>query len=210
LSVGENKYREAVENSTVIEIVELSIRMTSIFSRARSIFNETAPMIPQEESAEVEEINGFFSDIENAIQSKADAEVVSNSIKAIIHEISDVTGISEQVLSAAAGTGDDDPVATISEICNVLNQTLSAYENQDYGKAETLAIQGYLDNFEFIDVPLAEQNETLMETTEVMLREKLRQLIQNNASLQEVQEQIAKINMNLNLAETLLTGSGYL
>ena len=48
----------------------------AFISRAQSIFNQMAPMVPQEESAEVEEINGFFSDLENAVQSKADVEVV--------------------------------------------------------------------------------------------------------------------------------------
>ena len=152
LSVGENEYREAVENGTVTEIVEYQDGQAFI-SRAQSIFNQTAPMVPQEESAEVEEINGFFSDLENAVQSKADVEVVSNSSRAIKHEISEVTGISEQELSAVAVTGDNDPVTIISEIRNLLNQTLNAYENQDYSEAETLAIQAYLDNYEFIEAP---------------------------------------------------------
>ena len=152
LSVGENEYREAVENGTVTEIVEYQDGQAFI-SRAQSIFNQTAPMVPQEESAEVEEINGFFSDLENAVQSKADVEVVSNSSRAIKHEISEVTGISERELSAAAVTGDNDPVTIISEIRNLLNQTLNAYENQDYSEAETLAIQAYLDNYEFIEAP---------------------------------------------------------
>ena len=34
-----------------------------------------------------------------------------------------------------------------------------------------------------------------MESTELMLREELRQLIQNNASLQEIQDHIVDINM---------------
>ena len=76
-----------------------------------------------------------------------------NSSRAIKHEISEVTGISEQELSAVAGTGDNDPVTIISEIRNLLNQTLNAYENQDYSEAETLAIQAYLDNYEFIEAP---------------------------------------------------------
>lgn len=66
-----------------------------------------------------------------------------------------MTGINEQELSAVVGTGDD-PVAFISEIHNLLNQMLKAYENQDYGEAETLAIQAYLDNYEYIEAPLAE------------------------------------------------------
>lgn len=88
LSVAENEYREAVENGTVTEIVEYQDGQAFI-SRAQSVFNQTAPMIPQEESAEVEEINSFFSVLKNAVQSKADVEVVSNSIRAIIHEISE-------------------------------------------------------------------------------------------------------------------------
>ena len=204
LTVAETEYGEAVENGTVTEIVEYQDGQAFI-SRAQSVFNETSTMIPQEESAEVEEMNGFFSDLKNAVQSKADPEVVSNSVRAIIHEISEVTGINEQDLSTAAGTGDDS-VAIISEIRNLLNQTLNAYENQDYSEAETLAIQAYLDNYEFVEAPLAEQNQTLMETTELMLREELRQLIQNRASLQEIQDHIDEISMNLDQAEALLGG----
>jgi hypothetical protein len=205
LSVAENEYKEAIENGTVKEIVEYQDGQ-SFISRAQSVFNETSPKIPQEVSAEVEEINGFFANLENAVQVKADPEVVSNSVRAIIHEMSEVTGISEQELSGVAGTSGD-PAAIISEIRNLLNQTLDAYKNQDYSEAERLAIQAYLDNYEFIEAPLAQQNQTLMETTEQMLREELRQLIQDNASLGEIQEHIDKINNNLNQAEGLLTGS---
>jgi hypothetical protein len=206
LSIADVEYKEAVENDTVKEIVEYQDGQAFI-SRAQSVFNQTAPMIPQEESAEVEEINSFFSDLENAVQSKADPEVVTNSIRAIVHEVSEVTGIGEQELSAVAGIGSN-PLAIVSEIRNLLNQTLDAYKNQDYSGAETLAIQAYLDNYEFIEAPLAEQNQTLMETTELMLREELRQLIQDKASLGEIQEHIDRINNNLNQAEGLLTGSG--
>jgi hypothetical protein len=43
-----------------------------------------------------------------------------------------------------------------------------------------------------------------METTELMLREDLRQLIQTHAPLGEIQEHIDNINSNLNQAEELL------
>jgi hypothetical protein len=203
LSVADVEYKEAVENDTVKEIVEYQDGQAFI-SRAQSVFNQTAPMIPQEESAEVEEINSFFSDLENAVQSKADPEVVTNSIRAIVHEISEVTGISEENLSPTAG-GDGDPVAIISEIRNLLNQTLDAYKNQDHSGAETLAIQAYLDNFEFIEDPIAERDEALMENTEVLLREDLRQLIQDRVPIEQIQQHIDKINSNLDQAEQLLS-----
>jgi superfamily II RNA helicase len=54
---------------------------------------------------------------------------------------------------------------------------------------------------------LAEKDNTLMENTEVMLREQLRQLIQNKVSIEELQEHIDKINSDLDKAEELLATS---
>jgi hypothetical protein len=203
LSVADNEYKEAIENGQLKEIVEYQDGQAFI-SRASSIFNESSPLIPQEKSADVPVINEFFADLGNAVQEKSNPEVVSNAIGSIIHEISEVTGINEENIS---GTGSDTS-AYIPEIRNLLNQTLDAYENQNYDQADTLAIQAYLDNYEFIEAPLAEQNSTLMETTELMLREDLRQLIQTRAPIEEIQEHVDKINSNLNQAEELLAASG--
>jgi hypothetical protein len=203
LSVADNEYKEAIENGQLKEIVEYQDGQAFI-SRASSIFNESSPLIPQEKSADVSVINEFFADLGNAVQEKSNPEVVSNAIGSIIHEISEVTGINEENIS---GTGSDTS-AYIPEIRNLLNQTLDAYENQNYDQADTLAIQAYLDNYEFIEAPLAEQNRTLMETTELMLREDLTQLIQTRAPIEEIKEHVDKIDSNLNQAEELLAASG--
>ena len=203
LSVADNEYKEAIENGQLKEIVEYQDGQAFI-SRASSIFNESSPLIPQEKSADVPVINEFFADLGDAVQEKSNPEVVSNAIGSIIHEISEVTGINEENIS---GTGSGTS-AYIPEIRTLLNQTLDAYENQNYDQADTLAIQAYLDNYEFIEAPLAEQNRTLMETTELMLREDLRQLIQTHAPIEEIQEHVDKINSNLNQAEELLASSG--
>ncbi|HYO07082.1 MAG TPA: hypothetical protein VER14_08865 [Phototrophicaceae bacterium] len=55
-----------------------------------------------------------------------------------------------------------------------------------------------------MDAPIAEKNQTLMETTEVMMREELRQLIIENAPTEEVKEHIDNINNNLDKVEGLL------
>ncbi|HKI09138.1 MAG TPA: hypothetical protein VKA09_12140 [Nitrososphaeraceae archaeon] len=57
---------------------------------------------------------------------------------------------------------------------------------------------------ECIEAPLAEKDEVLMENTEVMLREQLRQLIQNQVPAEQLQQHIDKINSNLDKAEQLL------
>jgi hypothetical protein len=85
-----------------------------------------------------------------------------------------------------------------------LNQTVNAYKQQNYADAEALVTTAYLDNFEFIEAPLAEKDEVLMENTETMLREQLRQLIQNQVPAEQLQQHVDKINSNLDKAEQLL------
>jgi hypothetical protein len=203
LSVANNEYKEAIENGQLKEIVEYQDGEAFV-SRASSIFNESSSLIPQEKSADVPVIIGFFAQLGNAIQEKSNPEVVSNAIGSITHEISEVTGVNEENISGAVS----DSSSYISEIRNLLNQTLDAYEDQNYDQADALAIQAYLDNYEFIEAPLAERNRTLMETTESMLREDLRQLIQTHVPIEEIQEHVDKINSNLNQAEQLLAASG--
>ena len=85
-----------------------------------------------------------------------------------------------------------------------MNQTIDAYGQQNYEQAEAFATTSYLDNFEFIEAPLAEKDEALMQNTEVMLREQLRQLIQDHVPIEELQLHINNINNNLKNAEGLL------
>src|ERR671911_350678 len=203
VSIAGEEYGEAVENGTIKEMVEYQDGQAFI-SRAQDVFGQASSMIPQEMNREVEETKQFFSNLNTAIQNKSSPEVVDRSIGAIIHEISEITGVSEESLGGqAAGT---EPGEIISEIRSLLNQTVEAYRQQNYAEAEALATTAYLDNFEFIEAPLAEKDEALMENTEVMLREQLRQLIQNKVSLEELQQYIDKINNNLDKAEGLLIG----
>jgi hypothetical protein len=97
------------------------------------------------------------------------------------------------------------PVEIITEIRLLLNQTFIEYQNKNFSGTSALVEEAYLENYEFIEAPLAEQNETLMEETEVMLREQLRDLVKNDSVEADVQTLIEKINSNLDQANLLLT-----
>ena len=204
LSIAGVEYGEAVENGTITEIVEYQDGQAFI-ARAQDVFAQASSAIPQEMNPEVEETKQFFSDLNTAIENKSNPEVVDRSIGAIIHEISEITGISETGLGGQGA--DTESGEIISEIRSLLNQTVETYNQQNYAEAEALATTAYIDNFEFIEAPLAEKDEALMENTEVMLREQLRQLIQNKNSVEELQKHIDKINSNLDKAERLLVGA---
>lgn len=97
------------------------------------------------------------------------------------------------------------PGEIISEIRSLLNQTIIEYQNKNSSGASALVEEAYLENYEFIEAPLAEQNETLMEETELMLREQLRDLVKSDSVEADIQALLQKINSNLDQADQLLT-----
>jgi hypothetical protein len=98
-----------------------------------------------------------------------------------------------------------EPAELISTIRDLLNQTMIEYNRQNYTGAADLADVAYIDNFEFLEAPLAEEDEQLMEETEITLREELSGLIEGRAQPQQVQDLINQINRSLDQAEQLLS-----
>jgi hypothetical protein len=98
-----------------------------------------------------------------------------------------------------------EPAELISTIRSLLNQTMIEYDNQNYTGAADLADVAYIDNFEFLEAPLAEENETLMEETETTLREDLSNLIEERAPPTQVQQLVNNITQRLDEAEDLLS-----
>ncbi|MGA7369874.1 MAG: hypothetical protein WBX01_12145 [Nitrososphaeraceae archaeon] len=140
----------------------------------------------------------MFSDLDNQILSISSPESVGSTIQGIVGELSKIAGIRETSIE------DKSPDLLISNIRSILDQVITAYSNQNYSQAESLATEAYLENYEYIEAPLADLDKSLMETTEVMLREELRQQIQDRVPLEEIQQQIDSIKNNLNDAEKLL------
>ena len=111
-------------------------------------------------------------------------------------------------VSATTQEGDEEsqrePAELISTIRGLLNKTIIEYNNQNYTGAANLVDVAYIDNFEFLEAPLAEEDETLMEETELLLREDLSGLIEERAPSAPVQELMNDINQRLDQAEDLL------
>ncbi len=96
------------------------------------------------------------------------------------------------------------PGEIITEIRSLLNQTIIEYQNKNSSGASALVEEAYLENYEFLEASLAEQNETLMEETEVMLREQMRDLVKSDSVEADVEVLLQKINSNLDQADQLL------
>jgi hypothetical protein len=103
LSIASEEYGEAIENGKIKEIVEYQDGQAFV-SRAQDLMvqaSSSTGLPPQEQTLGIQETNKLFSDLNTAIQNKSSPEVVDTSIRAIIHEISEIseiTGISEENL----------------------------------------------------------------------------------------------------------------
>jgi hypothetical protein len=204
LHVAGHEYEEAVENGTVKAIVEYQDAQAFIY-RAHVVFNSSASNINQSMAHEVEEVNEFFTNLNAAVNNKEDPATVVTTINGIIHELAEITGLSEsQLIGEEVSAEEQDPIAIINNIKSMLTQLIAAYGSQDYQGAESIAIEAYLENYEFIEAPIAQRDQQLMEQTEVMLREELRQMITDRVPIEQVEQHIAMINANLDRATELL------
>jgi hypothetical protein len=204
LHVAGHEYEEAVENGTVKAIVEYQDAQAFIY-RAHIVFNASASNINQSMAHEVEEVNEFFSNLNGAVNNKEDPATVETTINGIIHELTEITGLSEsQLIGEEVSAEEQDSIAIINNIKSMLSQLIAAYGSQDYQGAESIAIEAYLENYEYIEASIAQRDQQLMEQTEVMLREELRQMIMDRVPIEQVEQHIAMINANLDRATELL------
>jgi hypothetical protein len=208
LSIAGHEYQEAVANGIIREVVEYQDAQAFIH-RAQTIFDRTSGSVNQTMANRIEQVNEFFGILNSTVINKGDPAEVETTINGIVHGLEEITGMtaSELLGQEVAGGGvsqQDDPVAIIDNVKSMLNQLLSAYQSQNYEEAESIAIEAYLENYEYVEAPIAQHDQQLMEETEVMLREELRQMINDRVPVEQLQEHIASINANLDRAVSLL------
>lgn len=205
LDIAGHEYEEGVENGTVKAIVEYQDAQGFI-NRAESIINSTASRIDQSMAEEVEEVREFLSILTGQVNNREDHAAVETTINGVIDELVEITGLprTQLVGEETGAAGEQDRIAIINNIKSLLTQQLlPAYSSQDYEGAESIAIEAYLENYEKIEAPLAEHDRPLMEQTEIMLREDLRQMIMDRVSAEELEQEVNLINANLDKAAEL-------
>jgi len=203
LDTAISEYEEGVQDGTINQIVEYQ-DARGFISRADSLFNRTSSMLNQSMKTEVDEILSMFPSLNEKVESKSNVTDIE-SINNIKQGISEITGIATARLGSVTEDSDNKAISRIKEIRDLLTQVISKHKTQNYAEAEELATKAYLDNFEFIEADLGKQDQKLMEDTEVLLRQELRQAIKDKKSIDEIQLLIEKINLNLDNAEKLLS-----
>ena len=175
------EYGEAVSNGIIEEMAEFQDGSAFVW-RSQQIFDEIKSDIDSHIAEEMEE---FYTDLLAAYDKRAEPSQIETLTGGIIHEIDEVLG---------AESEEQDLLEYVENIQNLLEQTKQEYSQGNSDIALSLATKAYLDNFEFLESPLVEMGEEeLMEEVEIMLREELRNMIKDGATVQEVTSQIDAI-----------------
>ena len=98
---------------------------------------------------------------------------------------------------------ENDPLIILTSIKNLLQKSITELNAGNYTGASELVDIAYIDNYEYIEDPLKELDQDLMEETEVMIREDLASAIEDKKPIDEITTLHNNIKTNLDKAEQL-------
>jgi hypothetical protein len=204
LTIAVEEYAEGVQNGQIVMMLEYQDG-SAFVDRASDLFNKTKSIVNERE-----EISTLFGNLTTSFQQLRDVSEIESTVEEINHELSESLSTAASATASetsAAGnststtTAGNETLQYISNIRSLLDQTVSAYNSNDAAKARELATTAYLENFEHIERPIGEE---LSERGEGLLREQLRDQINANAPIGEIEQTISGINQVLDEAESSL------
>jgi len=202
LKTAESEYDVGIANGTITNIAEYQDAQGFI-SAANELLNKTVSSLNQTSKDKLTVIKDLFQELKASINNKEDAKQISTIINNITNTIPNILNVPAQDLAILVSS-DTESSEFINNIRTLLNQAIENVKNGNYQNAESLVIEAYLNNFEFLEGEIAKHDESLMKDTEGLLREQLRNLIQGKADVQDIQKMIDKINIHLNEIEKIL------
>lgn len=180
LETSAGEYEEGVNDGQIAMMAEFQDGSAFVW-RSQQIFDEIKNDLP---AHEVEEISEFYSELWEAYENKSSPIKVETLVDGIIHELDVAIGEESE---------ETDLLDYVDNIYTLLNQVKSEYSDGNVDTALSLATKAYLDNFEFLESPVAQTDPELVDEIEKMMREELRDLIRNKAPATEINEKVDAI-----------------
>ena len=106
-------------------------------------------------------------------------------------------------INAQEENEENDPLTILTNIKNLLQKSITELNTGNSTGASELVDIAYIDNYEYIEDPLKELDQDLMEQTEVMIREDLASAIEDKKPIEEITTLHNNIKTNLDKAEQL-------
>ena len=195
LKTSIEEYEEGVQKGQILMMAEFQDGSAFVW-RSQQIFDEIKSELPEHE---VEESEEFYSDLWDAYDKKSDPEHIATFANGIINEIGESIGEESE---------ETDLLSYVENIRSLLNQVKVTYAEGDKDTALSLATKAYLDNFEYLEGPLKESNPELVKKVETLMREELRDMIKNDASVSDVNQQVDNILVEINTVAKIVPEFG--
>lgn len=196
LETANLEYGEAVEGGEIVEMIEYQ-DATAFIHRAEVAFDVARGEMPEHEAEEVEEL---FADLNSLTASNASPDQIATAIGGINHEFAEVFGFEETEAEAEL-----DGWGYIDRIGELLDESVEQYKTGNAQQARALAVEAYLENYEFIEADIAQDDRELMEQIETELRIDLVEMIDDGRPASEVAAQVDKIKTDLETARAVVT-----
>ena len=165
LTLVDEQYQIAITDENQI-LYNLSVVLVN---RSHELFSNTAY-----DDRLTLEIDSFFIELKEKIENKDDFLSVGTLINAINRDFVN----HESVVY--------DKQKLYDVIRDLYSKMLVALDDGDYSKAENLAIEAYLENFEYLEPDIEKVDSELLYTLEIDMREELRDMIRNHQDVNRI------------------------
>jgi high-affinity iron transporter len=157
LSEADEQYQIAMQDDDP----ESYFLTLSLLEHSKIILEEN----PISDSRLNQELDSFFHDLDESVSNKRDFIIVGNLITAIQRDL-----VQTETITI-------DKINLYDTIRNLYSELFIAVNSGDYLTAEEIAIEAYLENFEYLESDIEKVDETLLYSLEINMREKLRDMI---------------------------------
>ncbi|MBM2818731.1 MAG: family iron permease, partial [Nitrosarchaeum sp.] len=157
LSEADEQYQLAIQDDNP----ESYFLTLSLIKHSKIILEQN----PISDSRLNQELGSFFRDLDELVANKNDFVVVGNLITAIQRDL-----IQTETIVI-------DKTNLYAVIRDLYSELFTAVNSGDYLAAEEIAIEAYLENFEYLEPDIEKVDEKLLESLEINMREKLREMI---------------------------------
>ncbi|MBB5293970.1 hypothetical protein E5F05_05700 (plasmid) [Deinococcus metallilatus] len=192
LENAEHEYEEGVQGGKVTNLAEYQDAMFYV-ARARGWFDRNAARFPQHQR---EETAAALKAAAAVIARKGDVKALEQAVDQAKEELAEVSGVRR---AAASGNA-----TYFTNIDRLLAAAKSRYAGGMGDDAEEALINAYLENFEYLESPLAKKDQALETKLEKTLREDLRALLKSKPSPQKFSAAVDAALADLNKARALL------
>lgn len=166
LSIADEQYQNNILNND-----DVSYQISkSLIEKSSNLFETHADL---DENTKLE-LRSFLAELKQDVQNKEDFVAIGKLITIIQRDL------------IGNNTENYDQKELYDKIKDMYTKLLAAVDSGDYESAESYAIEAYLENFEYLEPQIKKVDPNLLNTLEENMHEKLRDMIKNRQSPQDI------------------------